>query len=257
MALDKRCLTLQTLADPTFLIFAARKAARYVLKHNVFSDKLAVARFMAHVESNCRTLGRSLLNGRYGPQPAAIVPAPKRVHIEEDERSTYICRLLSDTAFKDQIVFTALTSLLSESWETSWGRPDKSEYPEIVSFGNRLALNWETDHPRLSMTGSQLYREWGEDYSRFVKTTTSQYNAALEVLKNGEHLTLLCTDIANFYPRVHRRLLSDILLHKVADRPLRTFAANILQGISFSDVPVDLDSTLVGDSVRGCAHPKK
>lgn len=200
--------------DPTFLALAAKKAGRFVLKHNWFADPLEVARFQQTFDQSLQQLASSIGSNTFAVSSLKRLVVPKRIKektVRHTTKKVHEVRELAHLDFQSQVFSVAIVMAIADHWETLLG---KLKLPEKkLVLGNRLDMHQDTEgHPSFPLGTYALFRFWGEDYSGFVRSTAEQYNTALLSLKQPDRrLCLLSTDISSFYPNVSLDRLSHIV----------------------------------------------
>jgi len=192
------------------LALAAKKAYKYVQRREWFDDHSDSAAFMARLNFHVRDLSQDLAFGIYEPEPKVVFQAPKRIQIVEGVEE-YVYRPLCIYPFRDQVVEVALVSLFGNRFELGWGDTESDDYPELVSYGNRLHLVGAAGHREFSIGNARVYRDWSDDYSKFVRETERHFNKSLKSLAKGQQVVLICTDIKSFCPSVDRTRLIRML----------------------------------------------
>ena len=95
--------------------------------------------FMARLGFHVDVLSKEIQDGHYRPGREFVFPAPKRIE-PRDGKEEFIYRPLCFHSFRDQVVEVALLTLFANHFEPSWGDIATEEYPNVVSYGNRLHI---------------------------------------------------------------------------------------------------------------------
>lgn len=201
-------------SDPTFLALAAKKTARFVLKHNWFADPLEVITFQQTFDKSLQELSLKLQTDRFDAGLIRPVAVPKRIKeklIRKNTKRVHEVRNLAHLDFGTQVLSTAILMACADDWENKFGNLSDNKSINGI-FGNRLDCHQNEKGQSFSIGTYSLYKFWGEDYSNFVRVTSDRFNSALLNLKDQDkRLFLLSTDISSFYPSIDLHELSEIV----------------------------------------------
>jgi Leucine-rich repeat (LRR) protein len=201
-------------SDPTFLALAAKKAARFVLKHNWFADPLEVVTFQQTFDKSLQELSQKLQKENFDAGLIRPVIVPKRIKerpVRKSTRRIHEVRNLAHLEFGTQVISTAILMACADEWENKFGNLSDNKNIKGI-FGNRLDCHQNKKGQNFSIGTYSLYKFWGEDYSNFVRVTSDRFNSALLNLKDQDkRLYLLSTDISSFYPSIDLKKLSEIV----------------------------------------------
>ena len=188
---------LSNLTDLSLLALAAKKAFRFSHRHSWFHDRTDSIAFLARQSFHVRKLASELEDGKYQPGPKFMFAAPKRVQYSDGQQS-FVYRPMCSSLFRDQVLEIALLTLFANHFEPSWGDVAESEYPQVVSYGNRLHMVGTGTEREFSAGNARLYRDWSDDYAKFVRDTEQFFNTTMRRLKERERITLI--HLVNFRP---------------------------------------------------------
>jgi hypothetical protein len=221
--------TLAAIAALPNLFLAWKKTRSHVRGENWYYDPLEIELFEQNLESRLCSLSEELLSGEYGPRPAYLIPAPKRIGEGGDAEGTspkkpaHLDRPLAHCALDDQVVWTAIVVQIADTFEDSFQSPDPA-HPTNLSFGNRLFRVPTTHHFRFTQENARLYRQYYDDYSQFLKRS---FRAAEEE-RQHHAISLYELDIKGYYDNIRCDRLLNLLAQKIPETDVTCLLERLL-----------------------------
>ncbi len=214
------------LCEEYVLVQAWKKTASYIRYHNWYADTLELDRATVNLPRFLGELAEQLKAfDQWNNEPLRIVPAPKsqpwRVHPETNrweplKRGKVASKLrpLAHVSLKDQVAATAVMLCLADRVETLQGDPrdsigDAEKRKGVISYGNRLFCDAGGKSLRHRWGSAKLYRAYFQDYRSFL--ARSELAAKSVDSTDGARVTVVHSDLRQFYDRVRPELLADKL----------------------------------------------
>ncbi len=209
------------------LVQAWKKTSTYIRQHNWFADTLEIDYTAANLPSFLSELSNDLRNvDGWRSDPLRLVPAPKSQNWSIDEKtkqwspigggSNVKLRPLAHASIRDQVASTAVMLCLADRVETAQGDP--RDVSGVMSYGNRLFCDKETNSLVHRWGSSRLYRSYFSDYRSFLERPQRICEA---LSADNPHLLVVHSDLSRFYDRVRPDLLHDAIssLQRSEDDP--------------------------------------